>query len=593
MYPSDNFFSPVKDAVWLLDIQSRRVIYANEQFENIRENLLEEIKSDPQKWAELIHPDDLNYYRAEHERLLQVDNLELNYRIAVIGGIKWIKEKAFRINPENGPRGFLLSIFSDISRERPADQKPDNAENTFKNLFQKHPNPLWIFDRSTLKFLDVNESAIQSYGYSRDEYLDMDLSAICPEKELNELKEVLKSDQENFRSSKFWPHKKKDGSTIWVDTTLQRIHYKDRQAELLIALDVMDRIKADEELVRREKLLSSLVESHSNFMMRLDATGHFTFVNQPFVQQVKYPARELLGSHFHKVTLPEDYELCDRKLKECLNNPGRVISLTHHKVDAEGRLFLTSWEFIAISNRENKIAEIQGVGRDITAEVKNREDLETKERNLDALINNTRDLIWSIDQKQHMLSANKAYLESIHKFTGQFPQIGEPIFIEHYSPGDAQKWKGYYRKALKGKRYSIIEFLATEQGIKKAEISFNPIRNAEGEVLGVGCFARDLTQRINYEDQILAQNSNLREIASIASHEIRGPVASMMGLFNLLDRPKVEGEHNQKIMQFMEQSLHQLDSVIHKIVEISYRLDPEGIADSLKDFVPRNQSGNG
>ena len=60
-------------------------------------------------------------------------------------------------------------------------------------LFYCHPDPMWIYDRETLRFLDVNDAAIAKYGYSRDEFLAMTIKDIRPKEEVPGLLENIAS----------------------------------------------------------------------------------------------------------------------------------------------------------------------------------------------------------------------------------------------------------------------------------------------------------------------------------------------------------------------------------------------------------------
>ena len=53
----------------------------------------------------------------------------------------------------------------------------------YKDLFYMSPQPMWIFEAGTLKFLEVNDAAIKFYGYSREEFLKMDGAMILPKEE--------------------------------------------------------------------------------------------------------------------------------------------------------------------------------------------------------------------------------------------------------------------------------------------------------------------------------------------------------------------------------------------------------------------------
>lgn len=105
------------------------------------------------------------------------------------------------------------------------------------------------------------------------------------------------------------------------------------------------------------------------------------------------------------------------------------------------------------------------------------------------------------------------------------------------------------------------------KGIEPAwyKITFNPAYDNEGNIIGVSYNATDITQRKENEEKILQQNEVLRNIAFMQSHEMRKPVASILGLMNLL---KLEdAESKPEILEMMEKAVLDLDDTIHRIVK--------------------------
>jgi len=76
-------------------------------------------------------------------------------------------------------------------------------------------------------------------------------------------------------------------------------------------------------------------------------------------------------------------------------------------------------------------------------------------------------------------------------------------------------------------------------------------------------------------DHVTDQNQRLQEIASISSHEIRKPVATILGLVNLYDREQLDNPLNREIIKHLDTTARELDEVIHTIVEKSAYLKSE------------------
>jgi signal transduction histidine kinase len=106
------------------------------------------------------------------------------------------------------------------------------------------------------------------------------------------------------------------------------------------------------------------------------------------------------------------------------------------------------------------------------------------------------------------------------------------------------------------------------------EISFNPIFNEKKEVTGIGCFARNITDRLKIEKAIVDQNERLRHIASLTSHELRRPVASMLGLINIMDRANFYNPDNKEIIEHLLTVGNEIDEVIRLIVDKTFTSDP-------------------
>ena len=117
------------------------------------------------------------------------------------------------------------------------------SEDKYKTLFYKSPLPKWIYDEETLDFLEVNDMAIRSYGYSREEFLSMTILDIRPEEDKDRLMkdvEDVRSNPGSYRDSQ-WRHIKKNGDIIDVDVTAYPIDFEGHRARMVVVNDITDR----------------------------------------------------------------------------------------------------------------------------------------------------------------------------------------------------------------------------------------------------------------------------------------------------------------------------------------------------------------
>jgi diguanylate cyclase (GGDEF)-like protein/PAS domain S-box-containing protein len=117
-------------------------------------------------------------------------------------------------------------------------------EASFRLLFDNNPMPMWVFDAETTDFLNVNDAALQHYGYSRATFLGMNLKEIWPEDEWVNHSQALQQIGDAY-CSRGWRHLKGDGSEIQVLTFGRRVTFDGRDGFLVAIVDITERRKAE------------------------------------------------------------------------------------------------------------------------------------------------------------------------------------------------------------------------------------------------------------------------------------------------------------------------------------------------------------
>lgn len=145
-------------------------------------------------------------------------------------------------------------------------QELTESEKRYNHLFHMSPQPMWVFDIETLKFLDVNESAITHYGYSKDDFLNMTIKEIRPEGEIELIEESLQNNitKESLVHKGVFRHKKKTGQIIKVDIYSRSIIFKGRATKVIIANDVTERLNHIQSIEEKNKILEDIAWSQSH-----------------------------------------------------------------------------------------------------------------------------------------------------------------------------------------------------------------------------------------------------------------------------------------------------------------------------------------
>ncbi len=121
--------------------------------------------------------------------------------------------------------------------------------------------------------------------------------------------------------------------------------------------------------------------------------------------------------------------------------------------------------------------------------------IKKREANLESLLENTTDVIWSIDANKKFITFNEAFYELMTVYMGISPKISEKFQLKDLPEEIAPFWIELYTRALKGERFVEESSMVLGERSITYELFFNPI-NEEGNVTGVSVFGRDITTRI-------------------------------------------------------------------------------------------------
>ena len=164
----------------------------------------------------------------------------------------------------DGELGQLVDTFNRMAaaQQRRSDQLTE-SEQRFRTLFDTTPLPMWTYDVETLRFLDVNQTAIERYGYSREEFAELTIRDIRPTEDVPRLEETIRELHGHLQGT-VWHHRTKAGEILDVEVTSDEMERGHRLTRLVVVIDVTARrrteaaLRASQEQLRQSQKMEAI-----------------------------------------------------------------------------------------------------------------------------------------------------------------------------------------------------------------------------------------------------------------------------------------------------------------------------------------------
>lgn len=562
------------------------------------------------------------------------------------------------------------------------------SEKEYRYLFEDNPQPMWIYRREDLKFLAVNKSAIQKYGYAEETFLEKDLRLIVPEEDIPAMeKAIAKSISSNSVNDQFITrHQKKSGQIFFSHISSQKTTFKGQPARHVVALDIDEKHRADQKAKALNQQLKDILENMEDGFFALDKNWRYILVNPAVGQFVGLKPEQLLGTRLQEASpmfLLPPYKgpiqaVMEKskpaQLEEMYTQEGNWLQLrlfpfndgicgffsdiTQRKKN-EKRLKIALERYRTVSKATNeviwerkfetgKIIWNSGVYRtmkyqpqEVEGNMKwweeriHPEEYETVMASLREVLNE-RKTNW--EAKYRFLCKDKEYryfhdrahffyneqqepvrgigaMQDIHQERLYQEEIDKLSLVARKTRNGViitdkngiTEWvndgftriTGYTLNEIAGKKPGdllqgkdtnpntilyIKEKLKQESDFSSEIVNYNKngtpiwIRMdisaifENGQLVKFIGITTEITERKKFEEKLKQQNEQLKEIAWISSHDVRRPVASILGLISLYNKEKPLQDFNYEILTHLNTCAHELDHVIRKIVFKTYEI---------------------
>jgi PAS domain S-box-containing protein len=151
----------------------------------------------------------------------------------------------------------LADSFGELIRSlRGAEQEASAAAASYRDLFDHHPAPILIYDPKTLEIFEVNDAAIEHYGYPREEFVAMTIKDLIPAEDVPMLLDVQAGKMARHDRPTPWRGVKRDGTVIEIEVAMHEVQFRGRAGQLVVITDISERERLRRQLEQVERLES-------------------------------------------------------------------------------------------------------------------------------------------------------------------------------------------------------------------------------------------------------------------------------------------------------------------------------------------------
>ena len=269
------------------------------------------------------------------------------------------------------------------------------------------------------------------------------------------------------------------------------------------------RKQVEEALRESQARYQNLVETSHDLIWSVDAEGKITFLNRAAKEIYGYEPEELIGHSFTEImdsenTLPLEFE----KLKEFIGDANEFKEVENRVRHRDGRQIILSANSKVLRSENGQITGIVGSSHDITNRKQSEEILKEERNLLRTLIDNIPDRIYAMDKQGRKTLSNAADWKASGGKTME-AVIGKTDF-DTYPPDLAEQFWEFDKTVLESGQ-PIINYEEPGLDPDGSWVSILttkiPLRNNEGNVIGLVGIGRDITER-KHAEEALRQSQN-------------------------------------------------------------------------------------
>jgi PAS domain S-box-containing protein len=236
--------------------ENGKVLWINDAFTKITEYCLADVLG--KKTEELLHGPETSPVTKRFMNIKYANKVPFKcdvLKYAKSGEKRWIRLECHpQFNKEGKHTGFF-AYQTDITKEKQIEEQLVFSKERYQHLFNNSPACIFLWDIETLNILEANITSCEVYGYSAEEFKNLNIYDLRPKDEYEKINALIKKLREtpDITAEGVWKHITKDGRPLYMHITSHRIEFKNKLAMMAIATNLTEKILLQKKLVKEKK----------------------------------------------------------------------------------------------------------------------------------------------------------------------------------------------------------------------------------------------------------------------------------------------------------------------------------------------------
>jgi len=454
-----------------------------------------------------------------------------------------------------------------------------DGEEKFRTIFE-NVNDIIVYVDKYGKILDINKRSYELFGRKPEEligknFLKLDLFRI------KDIPKMIKLFKDVIVKGKEIPLMEleiedKKGKFIPVEASTKIIKKNGKiEGFLTIARDITDRKKAEEKLKESEEKFRNLVETTSDWIWEVDKNGVYTYASPKIKEILGYEPKEIIGKTPFDLMPKDEAKKIANIFGEIAKDKKVFHSLRNWNIHKNGGKVLLETSGVPILDEKGNLLGYRGIDRDITERIIVEEALQEAKNKLQTYFDTAGVIILVLNPELKILLINAKGCDILGYTLNEV--LGKDWCTNFIPKGNRAEIKSCFEKLItekvRGIQYCEGPIL-TKEGEKRFIAWHNTLlKNGQGQIqaiLSTGGDITELTQAKSTIQQLKEFDRLKDDFLNIATHELKTPLTSIVGLSEIMKEQKsyLDPKYKNYINIIYEEGL-KLTHIIKRILMVT------------------------